>query len=472
MAILLLVVPEWFTGHTLDDSVNAVAPFYIFLICGLVALQIIRRQVETILSPAFFFPFQSAVFLGVGPLVEVWGNDATKAFLNSSPLAVSAESFTKANTLSCIGILLVFAGFWAHGKIYAKKWNSPGLVARTLPSVHISPRLLALGFTIAGFCFLYFIKLPAEWGMIDLVVPGVLTALAGLVHFGFGLVAYLATSGDKFLTRFFWTLWPIHFFLTILTFAKAILVAAILLPILGAYMADRKLSKLVMGLIAAGLVYSLSQDFVHYGRNVVSSEIGNISQADYSRRVEILSDYLSGETEKTSLINDRQGWWTRLNYINVQAFAIDARDSGESLDTFQNAWIRFIPRFFWPDKPIITGAGIDFNYLISGRDTSSLGLTIYGDAYWQFGWLGVILIMPLFGFMLAAMSLWSVYIITWRQFIYFPLVLLGIQISIFGPVSFILDGIISVIPLYLAYFLAVKLFVLTMYSKPKTFPSR
>jgi hypothetical protein len=107
------------------------------------------------------------------------------------------------------------------------------------------------------------------------------------------------------------------------------------------------------------------------------------------------------------------------------------------------------------------GPGRSYYALVTGREgaRSFLGLSIYGDLYWQFGWWGILLVCPLIGGFFAMITIRSLQAISTREFILFPTVLIGIQISMLGPTKYMINGIIGPIPIYIAYLFLVHLIV-------------
>jgi hypothetical protein len=76
-----------------------------------------------------------------------------------------------------------------------------------------------------------------------------------------------------------------------------------------------------------------------------------------------------------------------------------------------------VPRFLWPDKPVVQKGGW-FAWRIGqawiepdGTYSNSVNMTIPGELYLNYGWLGVLIGCPLFGTILAMFwkrtSFWS-----------------------------------------------------------------
>ncbi len=88
----------------------------------------------------------------------------------------------------------------------------------------------------------------------------------------------------------------------------------------------------------------------------------------------------------------------RFGFLQVQAFLIFRHDNGQPGDTLEQAWAAAIPRIFWPGKPDVTyvGSYVDTIYNNQQR-TSALGPSFVAEAYWNWGWLGVVLVSILVG---------------------------------------------------------------------------
>lgn len=78
----------------------------------------------------------------------------------------------------------------------------------------------------------------------------------------------------------------------------------------------------------------------------------------------------------------------------------DAGNRGHSLDEF---WVALIPRALWADKPNVTRFGGDLYGAINHTTavSSALAPTYSAEAYWNYGWLGVIIVSIIVGLQLG-----------------------------------------------------------------------
>jgi hypothetical protein len=83
----------------------------------------------------------------------------------------------------------------------------------------------------------------------------------------------------------------------------------------------------------------------------------------------------------------------------IQATLISRYDEGTPGTSIVDGWIAVIPRVLWPDKPIVTQNGTDLDNWFFNRFTgeSALAPTFSAEAYWNGGWLAVVLIAILIG---------------------------------------------------------------------------
>lgn len=107
------------------------------------------------------------------------------------------------------------------------------------------------------------------------------------------------------------------------------------------------------------------------------------------------------------------GLWARLTNFNQlsQVGRITAEDGYMNGQTLEYLGFVFIPRFLWPEKPIVQKGGW-FAWRIGqawirpdGRYSNAINMTVPGELYLNYGWIGVITGCALFGAFVAL--LWS-----------------------------------------------------------------
>ena len=465
------VAPDLPGGEALVRLLNRAGPVWFIGVLGFTCLRLVRRSPETIWTPVFWLPAQSALFFGLGPLVEVFGTAGTRRALAAEPLALGPEELLWANLLATAGVWCLLLGLALHLRLAGGAWRRAATGRTGLRPV-LPAGLVAILFVGLGAALKYGLTLPAEWGLIAVVVPGAITTITPIVDVGFAIMAFLAARGRRWMLVVFLLAWPAHVALSALTFSKTHLMLALLLPALGHFLARRRLASLAGFVAASGMVFAAAQPFVHHARDEIRARTGAIAEAGYSERARIALAYLADPPARERARADRQGWWTRLNYAPVQVAARTLRESGVENPSMQDLWLHFVPRLLWPEKPIPANPGAVFYHMLTGREGSFLGLSIHGDLYWHGGWWALCLGTLATGWMFAMMSLRSIRILGARDFIRLPLVLLALQAAVLGPTDFMANGIIALVPMYLAYALLVGGAATVLGALPRRGPAR
>lgn len=99
----------------------------------------------------------------------------------------------------------------------------------------------------------------------------------------------------------------------------------------------------------------------------------------------------------------------RFDVATIQGYLVDEYNAGRPGESLNGFWSILIPRVFWPDKPIMTGYGTKLNrqyYKIESalESGSSIAPTYSGEAYWNYGYKGVILVSTCIGLIIAWLS--------------------------------------------------------------------
>jgi hypothetical protein len=148
----------------------------------------------------------------------------------------------------------------------------------------------------------------------------------------------------------------------------------------------------------------------------------------------------------------------RISTTSIATFLINQHDTGQNGNTLENAYVYFIPRIIWSEKPVVTGAGQALGSLYyPGNPINSLGPTFSAELYWNYGLLGVIIGSALIGILIGLLSRWSILFIN-GDFYGYILIAIPAIVYAFWVESWIgstyVGGFISILQMLLAYFLA------------------
>ena len=189
----------------------------------------------------------------------------------------------------------------------------------------------------------------------------------------------------------------------LLTLSKA----ATLLPIIsltgGLMLNNRVSARLIVGaaifmivsfLVLAVLVNGSRGNFATLPQNTMRERI-TILQGTISTSVTAVEGSAEGGGE---VLQIALGVLNRFGDAGIQAFIVQRYDSGKPSNSLHNAWQILVPRFLWPGKPDISAYGLELEAQITNVKIQTwLGPTFMGEAYWNGGWLYVVLVSIMMG---------------------------------------------------------------------------
>ena len=124
---------------------------------------------------------------------------------------------------------------------------------------------------------------------------------------------------------------------------------------------------------------------------------------------EYWSDTLAGSrdfTEATASATSRADFIHQVAHIHALTPSVIPYQYGETYSYFL---VAFIPRVLWPDKPTAGNAngffGVTYGITTEeGAKTTAFGVSLLGEAFINFGWYGVVLIMLLQGIIISVLE--------------------------------------------------------------------
>jgi len=429
---------------------SAIALVAVTLLSGRAALNLLRRDSNSLWTPAVIYPVGTALFFGVGPMVVLFGTDATKALVSVGRYQITPEGLILTIFLTTIGVTFCLLG------LVAGLYSSGIKKDHHLTPEPLSLSAIALTFFISGAVLKYGFVLPSEWGITEVVVPGALTNLGHMIDLSFAIMTFLALRKNKKWLLVFLLVWPVHIGISILTFEKREVMFAILLPAAGAYLAHRNWRRMVPWIVAAALAFTILQDVNTTARKVIKDRTGNISEADFVERVVLIQRIVSGEYQlaqvSTAQLAEAQLWWMRLDYSGAQLRAYQLYNQGIEGEWYQSLSEIFVPRFLWSDKPIKINPGRVFNRIVAANPEaqSNVGISIYADGYWQSGWFGTLLFSFIYGVILGGITRILYPKVVKRDLVYLPVIFLGMLTAGTGATKY-LEKIVGIMPIFFGY---------------------
>lgn len=180
------------------------------------------------------------------------------------------------------------------------------------------------------------------------------------------------------------------------------------------YSKDRFTTELYLKYVKKIIQLKITQnDFLKITKNV-HDENFDVPKFNHVKQILILGsrDYLKNQNKErrniSSDITSRIEYYLiRFDVVTTQRFLMSQYDKELKGETLKDFWHILVPRIFWKEKPNLINHGVHLHntfYLSSvhkGFQSSSLAPTFYGEAYWNFGWKGLIIVSALFGFLIS-----------------------------------------------------------------------
>ncbi len=397
---------------------------------GAGALAMTMRSMVTIWTPFFWLRMAAFFYAGIGSLIPLFLNDASRTYIEAYFVFYS-DDLLKYNliNLAFLAATMVFIRFYAI--IFRQKTIGSGSARFRLK---LAPSSLNLGtiaylFLAVGSVVNFVLILPYQLGYINTTFPAAISEIAQLSFVGIFLCTAWAQKNK-----------PAHlpglaivtfiFALTgLLTFAKATLLFPLIMFALGLIYTKPSLPRIAFFATGIVLVFLWSQPIIDYGRSALAAQNGDqFASASVGVRSTILQDYF----DKASLgrrDTDLQSGLIRLTYVNVGTYVISLYDRREPGSSYGNARYIFIPRILLKRKPIISDVGRQLSFSATGNDETSVSPGLPPEAYWNFGWPGVVMMAGVVAFVIWLWSLYSIAVQQQSAWHLFAVVLIGARMG-------------------------------------------
>jgi hypothetical protein len=402
------------------DFMNMTVPLLMGVMLLYAAYRNVLRNHLLVWSPLPYFFGSCALYFGLGPTMYLLGSGDLIWRVNQS-YAISPEELIRTNMLNALCISIVLGTWYAALQVFSSVW-------KVIPDRLIDPRTamvqLKLGAIISlsiGLPIRYLFILPAQLHLTDTTVHGLANQLGNLTQLSIVQLCILAFRCGGIWRLMFYGVALAQLVTSALTFAKIEVLTTLIMLTLGYYAVYPRPRTLIVGFSAILAAYLLLVPLVQYGRAHTDEFTGGATMLN---RFEIVKRYADeGPDDEGQRV---QGWWERLSYAKYQAFAMAEYDASRPGETVELALYVPIPRAIWPDKPRIT-VGRDFHYLLTGFRHSQSAPGIFAEAYWNGGWLLVIIVCTYVGVVFACFTIYSLRRMALQQFFFLPVVFFGIQ---------------------------------------------
>lgn len=430
VVVILAAEDVWF------ELANKAVPAILCMACLYTAYSVLKAERLSIWAPLPWFLTACGVYYGFGPLIYAFGNPESVQYANDT-YPVDAAALTRTVVLNCAAICTVLAGFIAGTKLPP---FPPRLYSSNFNESFVR-RLLAV-FLCIGVSVKYLLLLPAHFGIINFVVPGSLVVLATLPSLAIILLfALMHETGMRKYKLMLIVLVASELLVSMMMLAKIAVITTALMVLLGHYLYRSNLKHVIIGaaIIAVTFIVFLTP-FVNYARVAFNAQ-GIASVSEFGSSLNLYNE--KKENRLFYLMPGVQAWWLRLNYANIQAYTMDAYDNGTPGTSLNLILVALIPRVIFPDKPNLQ-LGSEFNKLLTGEENSQSSPGYFAEAYWNGGWIYVIMCALALGLVFAIYTKFSIALIRAKKLGYLPVIFSGILLGLrpddwYVPAVFVLS---------------------------------
>lgn len=362
-------------------------------------------------DPILILIFTFSVFYLFGSLFVVF-SDMSYHELSSYPVNPQEAFYITSINLLGMGILLLTVSIF-NGKFFDRLASPIFNYTTQIKPNKVFFIFFIIGFISSGYVYQFDLNsnrgdvLSASIRMLSLLIN--VAVVVGVLYRGryervYRLVAIVISLLSSFMG--------------LVLFNKSATLIALVILTLSYYFRTKKKSILFIGASLVVVILIVLSKPVLEAR----SKIELVSNKTVAVRIAILfSSFNILENTEDS----KNSTWARLSYLPAQNLAVNYYDAGEGENNLDFILWGFIPRFLYPDKPLISSSGRKFNEKVKGSDTSSLGMGVFVQGYYNAGFYGVGLFSLIGGFMLSFLTSISKAVIKNGAMLLIPLSQLG-----------------------------------------------
>lgn len=452
LAILLLTTAlglvALLLGRGWQTAMNIGIPAVLMVSMARGTISMLRVSVATVWTPLLWA--RAAIFFygGFGTAFLLAANDDTRNYAEHF-FTLYAGDILKYNVVLVFFSLIMLATVrFFLGAVAISPSRADGLI--DLPKSSLNLSLIGGIFLTLGAAANFLFIVPYQFGFITTTFPAVMNEVAQASMIGLFLATVsLARSRSPMLVPVL-LLGLVLILIGLLSFSKSsTLMPFVMLSLAFFYLRPTLVRALLIASLILGVFFA-SAPLVDQGRMLMSLRYGGIdAPAPVVERLEMLASYYDDRTVLAGEENINYAA-LRFSYANVGSFVVSLHDEGQSGSTYRNAAAIFVPRAIWKDKPIITDDARQLSYQLTGNWNNSIAPGIAPEAYWNGGWLGVLLIGSLVGVVIAFWSIYNLSVQLNAAWHLFPIVLLGVRMGsrfdgffvadVIGPIAFGLVG--------------------------------
>ncbi len=411
-------------GSSLTSLANASAPTGMLVATWFVAYRIMKADELSIWTPLPWYLAACGLYFGVGPLLYVIGSETLRRYL-TDVYSVSDADLLRVNLLNVVGVGVTLALVALYSRAVPRSFPNPKREAHR----GFCPGRLAVLFLGIGLPVKYLLALPYRFGLVHWVLPGAVLNLDQFVSISIIPMSLVAWRRKNVWTGVWLAVVFSELATALLQFSKWAILQVLICVILGIELRRKGLRFVVVAGLGSVAVAVMLTSFVQAARGALTGVSGQFYRGTLDQRAAVAAEVWKSDREESRGLNRFEAFWVRICYVPEELFGMNQYNSGSSGNSVLMAVFAPVPRVFWSEKPIITSVGTGFNELMTGSASSASSPTVYGELYWNGGWLGVVFGAAFVGILFCIIDRYSRWAIVGRRWHLLPVVIMGLTMG-------------------------------------------
>ncbi len=433
--VFMYEADDLIANSDMTATFNVIGPIGLIAIMGAGAWHVARNVRDGLWTALFWFRVATIIYFGIGSLIPLFASEATRLYMEAT-FAFAAGHIRKLNEIVAWSVLVVLATSTVVDKAFGERGSPPAVASSTQTRESATLRI-GLAFLAIGETLKYLLIFPNLMGWTSIVLPGAVVQIANSNLVGFYLLTVWSLSRAP---RYFPAVLGIIVFemlMGLLMFNKTSVLYPLVVLTLGVLRSGITMPRVAVIIAAFALSFSILQPLVGYARTIQALQFRSNTAGTLTQRWQILMSFFD-PASKLIPDDEVQFYLARLSYTNVAAYVIDRYDRGYPGNSLGGAFAILVPRMLWPEKPIFNPGG-DLAAEITGVTGDIVGAGIFAEAYWNFGWGGIPLLMIPFGVILTVMSRFALNVMNREAWIYMPVLFLGVNMGLHVSGAYSID---------------------------------
>jgi len=367
-----------------------------------------------ILDPLNWFLFGTSFFLGFGVFLGI--------FNFQEIFGVNRDMIEKVNLMNSLSILVVLTVY-----VKLKKFSKKRIESNSEIKIYSGYLFHLIALLILTYTTLNIISLTSE---VDILFQSYMNNFGAFIPSLVFLMFYFFGKYNNYYKTVLLLILIFCLFHSLIMTTKLQFILIMLAALLPGLVKNKSLSRLTATISIIPIVYliililtSFARDINHNRTDLSflqrASSIGLVVDSAFTDR-KYKSGYSNASKNnlesyrnvREDILNSGYSNFSkvlmRFDVFNIQGYLITKYDSGKKGSSLDNFWSALIPRILWKEKPVVTDMALSLNDEIFQNEEmkSSIAPTFIAEAYWNYGFTGVVVISVYIGILLNLFHRW------------------------------------------------------------------